>query len=140
MTPQVKTCFKCGKELPIDEFYRHSQMKDGHLNKCKVCARRDVRENRTKKVEYYREYDHLRQYMETRKQWLLEHQRKVRALHRDKYKCRSAVQNALRSHRLIKQPCEICGAMENVQAHHEDYSKPLDVIWLCFKHHRWIHS
>lgn len=29
---------------------------------------------------------------------------------------------------------------EMVQCHHKDYSKPLDVIWLCLKHHRELHN
>lgn len=40
---------------------------------------------------------------------------------------------------LIPQPCEVCGS-EIVDAHHDDYSKPLDVRWLCPLHHRRLHA
>lgn len=49
------------------------------------------------------------------------------------------VQNAIKRGRLVKQPCERCGTIKNVQAHHEDYTKPLDVMWLCAKHHKERH-
>ena len=56
----------------------------------------------------------------------------------DRCKARKKVHNALRSGTLIKQGCLICGE-ERVFAHHEDYSKPLEVIWLCRKHHTEYH-
>lgn len=45
----------------------------------------------------------------------------------------------IRSGRLIKQPCEVCGS-KIVEAHHDDYEKPLDVRWLCKKHHAEHHK
>lgn len=41
----------------------------------------------------------------------------------------------LRNGNLKKSPCEVCGTNEWVEAHHTDYSKPLDVQWLCKIHH-----
>ena len=45
------------------------------------------------------------------------------------------VKTELKAGRLIIQPCEVCGATDYVEAHHKDYSKPLEVNWLCRKHH-----
>ncbi len=41
---------------------------------------------------------------------------------------------------LIRKPCEICNTEVDVQAHHDDYSRPLDVRWLCRKHHQEHHK
>lgn len=59
----MKTCFKCNINKPLDDFYKHPQMPDGYVNKCKECNKKDVRENYSKKREYYRDYDIKRQRM-----------------------------------------------------------------------------
>ena len=48
------------------------------------------------------------------------------------------VMQAVRTGALTKQPCSRCGAVKAV-AHHEDYSKPLDVTWLCLSCHQRRH-
>jgi ribosomal protein S27AE len=57
----------------------------------------------------------------------------------EKRAARIAAGGAIATGRLVKQPCEKCGA-ERVHAHHDDYSKPLDVRWLCPKHHAEEHG
>jgi hypothetical protein len=57
----------------------------------------------------------------------------------DAYRAHSALNNAVRDHRLEKEPCYFCGTPE-VHAHHHDYSKPLDVTWLCVKCHQRLHA
>jgi hypothetical protein len=56
-----------------------------------------------------------------------------------KAKARAKVKYALKTGRLEKEPCEVCRNLD-VQAHHQDYSKPLHVRWLCRVHHRALHS
>jgi hypothetical protein len=49
------------------------------------------------------------------------------------------VSRALRKGELTKKPCEVCGN-PRAEAHHDDYKKPLEVIWLCVRHHAMRHN
>jgi|GEM_PF-990020 len=53
---------------------------------------------------------------------------------------RVLTRNYITAGKLIKEPCEVCGTEKDVEAHHDDYNKPLDVRWLCRKHHREHHN
>ena len=55
-----------------------------------------------------------------------------------KRRVRQIAQAAVKSGKLIRQPCECCGK-KLVEAHHDDYAKPLEVRWLCKIHHRAFH-
>jgi ribosomal protein S27AE len=135
----MKECFKCNQVKPLSEFYAHPQMADGHLNKCKECNKADVRQNYVAKRLAYAAYYQAREQTARRKEQVRRYAENSRKLSPEKYAAHTAVGNAVLDGRLKRQPCEVCGA-EKVEAHHDDYSKPLDVRWLCFKHHREVHG
>jgi hypothetical protein len=58
--------------------------------------------------------------------------------HPEKVAAGYVYREALKTGKLKRQPCEVCGETK-VDGHHEDYSKPLEVRWLCRKHHNEIH-
>ena len=58
----------------------------------------------------------------------------------EKARAHDAVKRALKAGKLQKGPCRYCQTTHFVQAHHEDYTKPLDVIWLCPACHSWYHT
>jgi hypothetical protein len=127
--PRTKRCFKCGEVKSLSDFYRHLRMADGHVNKCKECNKKDVTDNRTAKLDYYREYDRERGSRQT-----LEDLQRYRKENPKKYAAHTALNNAVRDGLIFRTPCEEC--LENdVVGHHDDYDKPLVVRWLCQAHH-----
>ena len=130
----MKQCFKCGEFKPLEGFYRHPKMKDGRVNKCKECNKKDVRKNRRDKIDYYRAYDRERGNRQTP-----EYRRRYNQDNPIKYGARTMVSNAVRDGKITKATeCESCGATGRIHGHHDDYAKPLEVRWLCPAcHHQW---
>lgn len=58
---------------------------------------------------------------------------------RHKHEARWRVRRAIAAGKLVRQSCEVCGA-DRVDAHHDDYTQPLSVRWLCPPHHRAHHA
>lgn len=147
----MKTCRECGINKPINEYYKHEAMADGHLNKCKSCVKSRVGNHMKANADYYKEYDkqraNLPHRVEARKAYAKTEQGKIAIKRANKkysatYPLRRAAHiitgNAIRDGILKKQPCLICGG--DSEAHHPDYSRPLDVVWLCANHHREAHK
>ena len=147
----MKTCRECGIKKPMTEYYAHKQMADGHLNKCKSCVRSRVANYSENNAEYCKQYDKKRNKLlhrvEARKAYAKTEAGKLatKKAHKnyiETYPFRRAahiaVGNALKDGKLKKEPCFICG--EKAEAHHPDYSRPLDVVWLCSLHHKQAHA
>lgn len=133
----MKKCRRCNVEKSLDNFYRHKEMKDGHLNVCKECTKKRVRKYWADGRGY--EYDKKRQQTDARRAWQREYSRKQRKKSKKKNRCRCKFWREFMKGTIKKLPCEVCGTEERVEAHHSDYDKPFDIIWLCSKHHKEWH-
>lgn len=144
------TCSVCGVAKAESNYYGCCRAT------CKDCYKARVRAYRAANIERVREYDrnrpnaaeraaaHNRRYDWSR----LDAEKKAsikasgmtwRERNRDKRRAHIILGNAIREKKIVPQPCERCGFALGVHGHHEDYSKPLDVIWLCKKCHGQRH-
>lgn len=79
----IKVCFKCGRELPVEQFSKNKTRKDGLDTKCKECAKQYMQqyyeENKEKIIQHNTQYqqehkEKLKQYYEKNKEHLLQYQ------------------------------------------------------------------
>jgi ribosomal protein S27AE len=135
----MKTCTKCKEEKEIKCFSANNKSKDGRAWWCKKCVNDHTtlryQANRTAR----KEYEKMRDKQPHRKKLVLEKNKRQAKKHREKFRARDKTYKAIKSGALVRQPCQACGDPK-VEAHHDDYSKPLDVRWLCHKHHREVHG
>ena len=133
----MKICNKCKEEFSYDSFYRDRHRKDGFSTRCKDCDRLKGRMVRERNTEAFKEKDR-RYYKNNRAKIILKRKEyyKKNAL---KVSAGNKVKTAVYNGTIKRQRCEVCGS-QHVHAHHDDYLKPLDVRWLCPKHHARHHA
>lgn len=131
----MKTCFKCGIEKPLADYYKHKGMADGHLNKCKECTKADSRA--TGQTPKAKERDRNRNRAPHRIEAQAEHQRQKRK----ECNAKNAVHRAVKCGKMTRpDTCSACGVECKPDGHHDDYDKPLDVRWLCRACHKQHHA
>lgn len=131
-----RICWKCKTEKDLDEFGKDKNRELGHEYICKMCKQEKDREvaSRPEVMERHLEYITSDKGKEIRRI------RQRKDYHERKYKtiARKMVEKAVHEGTLTKKNCEVCGN-ERSLGHHSDYSRPLEVTWLCQKHHSEVH-
>ncbi len=132
---KMKRCPKCKSWKELSEFHKVGSNKDELRCQCKDCCRKAHRkylqtdEGRAAKRKYRQS--------ERGKETIRRSSRKRRQLYPEKAKARSDVSNAIRDGKLTRPShCESCLKKRFTESHHEDYSKTLNVDWLCTECHR----
>lgn len=143
--PTAKACQRCGVEKPLSEFNKNSTASDGHTHWCRECYSVYNRErylaSRDETIE------RVAVYRRKNPQAVLATRLRAVAKSPTSSRAHRAVGAALNAGVLVRPSvCSGCGDFPEItgpggiQAHHHDYSKPLDVIWLCAKCHHAIHK
>jgi len=150
----MKKCFKCGEEKELSEFYKHPKMGDGHVGKCKECNKADVQKNYRDNIVYFKGYDRSRAMLPHRVRARADYQatengkaamsrarkRNYKLFPKQKL-ATGRVSKAIESGRIIRpKTCSVCSKKCKPQAHHCDYSKPLEVIFMCTTCHALWHK
>lgn len=136
----MKTCSTCKVEKSLSEFGKRAASKDGLNASCRSCAQLRDRE-RYRKEAKRRSLKH-KEYMQTEegKRAHAAAIAKWRGFNPMKRAAHVLVGNRVKNGQLAKKSCQMCGTEIGVHAHHDDYSKPLDVMWLCTVHHKARHA
>jgi hypothetical protein len=148
-------CRKCKNEKPLADYCPSAVRKGDYI--CHACERIRYFERKSANIEHYRsqkklqmrrlrespdrqekELQYSKKYRQTHKEQLAQYCSTYRKNNKQRQSAYLKIYRQLRTGNIQKQPCFVCGSL-NSHAHHEDYSKPLDVIWLCPKHHKRLH-
>lgn len=149
----MKVCRECNQEKPLTNFYKHAKMADGHLNKCVECVKARVLKHREANLEKIQAYDkergNLPHRVKARKEYMKteagkQARKRASAVQKKRYPMAYAAHvitgNAIRDGKLTQASnCSVCNSTEKIEGHHDDYTKPLEVRWLCKKCHKEWH-
>lgn len=133
---QERTCSKCGETKPLSEFHRQGPGR--RHPRCKTCRRTEEHRRSRQKAGTPERLATTRAYYQRSAEQIKEAQRVRRRERPEVAKARGLVQYAVRTGALVPEPCLFCDEPK-VDAHHHNYSLPLDVTWLCKKHHGLVH-
>lgn len=133
-----KTCRKCKRTLSACMYSKLKCAKDGLQYVCKECFAAWYARNRS--VIRQRQRELWRAKVDSDQEYNKKHwqKRKTKGYvpSREKALARRKLRYAIDKGRLVKpSSCSQCGMRGRIHGHHSDYSKPLEVEWLCARCH-----
>lgn len=126
----MKFCKFCGLDKEESKFPINKDSRDGRHSKCRQCCH-----------EYYKNWIKRPEVrIKKRLEWDKPYQER-KVLEPEKTKARDLLRSAVRLGNIVKpEKCSICDNKKGrIEGHHEDYSKPFEVVWCCTSCHGKIH-
>lgn len=141
----MKICCECSGEKPLSDFHKNASRKDGIQSVCKSCKAKIGKEYASGyfQKKYYSDENfrtatkaraNAFQKTEKGRAWFRKY-----AKNNPKHRARTTLNMAIKRGKITRMPCLVCGKLPS-EAHHKDYSKPLEIVWLCKNHHTQIHN
>lgn len=148
-------CSQCKEHKEREAFGKDKSAARGFAYRCFDCQKAHYEANKErykeKRLRYAKNYrlqnrerlaQEFRDFRKQKTKTDPEGFRKLRYRYMQKYKdnnalktsCRMKYDSAIAMGKLVREPCVICGELKT-DGHHADYTKPLDVMWLCRSHH-----
>jgi rubredoxin len=132
-----RTCRTCGEPKPLEEMTKNKKGLHGRAKVCKMCT-----------ATYMRNWTKTRDLYENKRRWRMGNRESVRESSRrwrekniDKALVQQVLNAAVKKGTVIRpKKCSGCNGTCKPQGHHDDYSNPLDVRWLCPRCHRAHHN
>ncbi len=134
----MKRCSKCSRELDESCFYAQKDCKNGLAPHCKDCALANAKMYRLLSLDKRRAQD--RAYDVAHKEYRRMLKKAWREKNPAKDRASQTLRNAVARGKMKRSTvCEVCGLGGKIHGHHPDYSKPLEVQWLCIRCHERAH-
>ncbi len=138
-----KYCYKCQSTKSVELFGKRTREKDGLRQECKECFKKFTKA-KYKKTANYRKAHTRNMSRKYHKDPIFRAERiayfkERRRLFPERDKASRKVKKAIVAGKLVRLPCTKCGNPKS-HGHHEDYSKPLEVVWLCASCHMRMHE
>lgn len=133
----MKTCSTCKEFKLLEAFDQQLGRKFDRASRCKSCQSISQKQRRKRPdvIDQRHAYMARRLKTERGKAKKMADCNAYNRRHPDRASAHRKIADGLRHGKIQRQPCQFCGDTKS-QAHHHDYSKPLDVVWCCFKCHR----
>lgn len=138
----IKRCNCCQHDKVLADFPRNKNMADGYLNTCKTCRQRQCAQWRRENPSRTKEYDRNRAATAERRRQVQAARDRWAQRYPERKAAEAVVTDAIRKGQLTPWPACATPGCDNgpLEAHHCDYTRPLDVVWLCQCCHKQAHQ